>query len=826
MRSITGVARAHVAHRRGRALMSAIGIVLGVAMYVAVQGANAGLLASFDAQFAGRTGDTDAQLVPLGGDNAVLPADTVSAVGNLPGVVAVSGTLRVAAARADGATVHLSGVDDALRTLVTYEASAGRLPEPGADEVVVAAGSGLGLGDTLDVLTSAGPRSLAVVGLLSDDGVGDLDSSLDDVTVAFTSLEKARELDGRGAVVSLLRIALADGVDPHGWVDEHEDAVQGASARVTEPTGSPLGGFGLGLSIIAYLCLSIGAYLIFVTMSGVVAQRTAELGTLRALGATRRQIRKLVRAEALAMSTLGGLVGVVLGVVLGYLLTVLLARVIGLDDASFAFPASGAVTGFVIGLVVTVIGASLPARRAARLSPVVAMRGAVESRAKTSRGWIAGLGLVPFGVVLSTIGNAFGVVFVTAGAVLLVPPTLGPLTRAVGPVASRLAPGVGGITVLQVLRERARAAGALAVVTVILGAGLGLIMTISAMKSGADRILEATVKADVQVMNPGLLPPASVELVRRTEGVERVSEQWFGRTEVVEAVDEQRFAWLSIIDPSTYFDVAGFDLTSGTLEQVRLGLAAGRAVVVDERLAEELGVSTGDELTLTTTSGPVAFAVAGTFDAGFGFGGQIVASIVDREVFSAGSPGGLLVGVADGADVESVGNAIRRQLHADASFGFGGGRAMVATRDQIVDQVNADVSQQLNIFYGVSAVAALVALLGMANTLGISVLQRRRELGLLRAVGARRTQVSRSVLVESVTLCASAFLLAIPLGYLNGLVLTNRSRDFVGYDVQVQLPVGGAVVILAMTVGIATLAALAPARRAARLPIVDALRVD
>lgn len=828
MRSIKSLGRAHVAQRRGRALMSAIGIVLGVAMYVAVQGANAGLVASFTKQFEGRIGDTDAELTPLGDDNAVLPAASIDEIRQLPGVAAASATLRVAATRIDGASMHLAGVDDVLPTLVTFEPAEGRLPTAGADEIVVAPGSGLSVGDTVDAFTPAGPRSLSVVGVLTDEGIGDRDSGEDDVTVAFTSLQTARALDQRGNVVSTVRIALADDVVVADWVDDHEDAVQGAKVFNTSIAGNPLGGFGAGLSIVAYLCLFIGAYLIYVTMSGVVVQRMTELGTLRALGATRKQIRKLVRAEAIAISTLGGVAGVVIGVGLGYVLTVLLAGVIGLDEAAFAFPLTGAIAGFVIGLLVTLVGALGPARRAARLSPIVAMRGDVETRTTTSRWWILGLVLLPLGVLVtsSASGNGFGIVVIMAGAVLLVPPLLGPLTRVVGPLASRLAPGVGRITVLQVLREKARSAGTLAVVMVILGFGLGLIMTMSAMKEGASRIIRETAMADVTVMNPGLMPPAAVDLVRSTEGVAAVSPQWYGRTSIVESSGDEDFAWLSLVDPATYFDVAGFDLEEGSEEDVRFGMTTGGAVVIGDHLADLYDLEPGDQLTLQTPNGPTPFTIAGTINARFNFAGEIIASITDGAAFGAGSPGGLLVRAEDGADLTAVGNAIRQQLHADASLDFGGGRTRVATRDEVIDQVNSEVSTQLNMFYGVSAVAGFVALLGMANTLGISVLQRRRELGLLRAVGARRKQVSRSVLVESATLCAAAFLLAIPLGYLVGVAFGGGTEAFVGYEVSTRLPVGATVFILLMTVGIAAIAAWSPARRAARLPIVDALRVD
>ena len=808
--------------------MSAAGIVLGVAMFVAVEGANDGLLASFNEQFEGRTGATDAELVPLGDDNAVLPVTVLDELRALPDVANVSASLRVAATRADGATMHLVGVDEVLPQIVTVKAADGRLPAPGTNEVAVTEGSDLAVGDALDALTPAGPTSLAVVGVLTDQGLGDRDDSEAGVTIAFTSLATAQALDQRGAVVRDVRIVLTDGTVGRAWVDEHKHAVKGATVFSTEATGRPLGGFGAGLSVIAWLCLFVGAYLIYVTMSGIVVQRTTELGTLRALGATRKQIRKLVHAEAIAMSTLGGAVGVILGTAMGFLLTVGLSGFVGLDDPAFAFPLQGAIVGFLIGLVVTLVGALLPARRAARLSPIVAMAGDVETRAQTGRGWMAGLVVLPIGIAITSRGgtNGLGIVVLMAGAVLLVPPLLAPVVKVVAPLASKLSPGIGRITVLQLVREKARSAGTLAVVMVILGFGLGLIITVDGMKQGAADLVAKTTMADVQVMNPGLIPPAGFDLVRTTPGVETVTPQWFGRTSIVRAAGDQNDARLSLVDPATYFDVSGFDLVAGTEEAVRFGLGAGRAVVLGEHLAEQLDLTVGDTITLETSSGPTPFTVAGLHNARVTFAGEIVASIADGSQFGAGSPGGLLVRVADGAAIDEVGNDIRRRLQADAGAGFGGGRTNVATRNEIANQINGEVDAQLNIFYGVSAVAGVIALLGMANTLGISVIQRRREHGLLRAVGARRRQISRSVLVESATLSAAAFLLALPLGYLVGLAFSSNASQFVGWDVSMRPPVFATAAILIMTLGIGGLAAVAPARRAGRLQIVDALRVD
>lgn len=808
--------------------MSAAGIVLGVAMFVAVEGANDGLLASFREQFEGRTGATDAELVPLGDDNAVLPVTVLDQLRALPGVEKVSASLRVAATRADGATMRLVGIDEVLPEVVTVEAAEGRLPAAGASEVAVTQGSGLAAGDVLDAITPAGVTSLAVVGVLADEGLGDRDDSEVGVTIGYTSLATAQALDQRGEVLRGVRIVLADGVVGSEWVENHEHAVQGATMFSTETTGSPLGGFGAGLSVVAWLCLFIGAYLIYVTMSGIVVQRTTELGTLRALGATRKQIRKLIRAEALAMSAFGGAVGVLLGTAIGYLLTVVLSGFVGLDDPAFAFPLQGAIVGFLIGIVVTLIGALVPARRAARLSPVIAMAGDVETRARTGRGWITGLVVLPIGVAIMSRGgtNGLGIIVFMAGAVLLVPPLLRPVIRIVSPLATALSPGIGRITVLQVLRDKARSAGTLAVVMVILGFGLGLIITVDGMKQGAAELVGQTTMADIQVMNPGLMPPAAVDLVRTTPGVATATPQWFGQTSIVRTEADQDRAWLSLIDPATYFEASGFDLAAGTTESIRSGLGAGGSVVLGEHLAESLDVTVGGSITLETAAGPTAFMVAGVHNSRFTFAGEIVAGIADGARFGAGSPGGLLVSVADGATINEVGNEIRRRLQADARAGFGGGRTSVATSEEVADQINGEVGAQLNIFYGVSAVAGLIALLGMANTLGISVLQRRRELGLLRAVGATRRQISRSVLVESATLAGAAFILSLPVGYAVGLAFGGNASQFVGWDVSMRPPFGATAAILAMTIGIGTLAALSPARRAGRLQIVDALRVD
>jgi putative ABC transport system permease protein len=824
MRNLGSLARTHVAHRPGRAIMAAGGIVLGVAMFVASQASVTSLLRAADAEFAEARGTTDVQVTPNGTGDAVLPAEVTSAVTRLPSVRTVAASLDVPATAADGSTVGLVGLDEHAGELVDYRAAAGRLPDPGTLEVAVAADTGLQPGVQLVVFTPTGEQALQVVGVLVNRGPGAKDRS--DAVRAYTSLTTAQSLAGRGPVLSSISVALADGVSGAQWADDHEFDIPGT--RIADARAGIFGpGLTVGMSIISYLCLLIGGYLIYVTMTHTVAERVAEIGTLRALGARRRDIRRVVRAEAIVTALMGGAAGSALGIGLGALLSKAFGALTDLERTPFVFPVAGVVVGVAVAVVVTLLGSLGPSRRAARLSPVVAMRGDVEYRARIGRGWIAGVVVMPLAWVFAQrSAGALPMLMLFGGAAVAVRPLFAPLARVVGPAVERLAPGVGRLTVLQAIREKARSAGTLAVVMLVLGFGMGLIWTCDGILNGLERQLAQSLQADVEVAAPRGFPPATVDVVRHTPGVGPVSEQGYGRTFVVRDDGKDLSANLFIIDPSTFFDISVVDLGEGTVDAVRTALAAGGAAVIPKFVADDLEVGVGDTVMLRTTHGPTPFQVAGIAKLG---GGPTRWSVIvgtgdGRAHFGMGAPTALVLDVAEGANADQVAKTLRRSLHAVIDGdGFADPTIRVASAKETHDRVYNGFRSQLLMFEGVAAIVVIVAMLGLANTLGLSVLQRRRELGLLRAVGARSRQVARSVTVESVMFAAIAFLLALPLGFLMASLLGGQ---FGNAAIDLRPPLLPAAIMAVAAALVAVVAAWGPARRASKLTIVDAIRFD
>lgn len=568
------------------------------------------------------------------------------------------------------------------------------------------------------------------------------------------------------------------------------------------------------LSGISAMALFVGAFLIYLTFSMAVLERTRLYGMLRALGATSRQVRRLVLAESLALGAVATLAGLVLGMGLAVALIHLLSRAVRIDAPGMAITPTAVVVSLIVGMGVSVASSLLPARRAARHEPVDAMRGDHGADARLSRTWILGVvalcaGIV-FGVVKPSLALApLGTLLILLGAVLLVPVLLRPLARAVGRVSSRVAPGSGDIPVMHLAKERSRSAYTLALLMVVLAMTFATGGASMSMRKGMNRVFDAQFGADVTVWGGRGLD----QRLRAVPGVETVSPMRYGKVQVDGAAQRQN---LVLIEPDTYFRVEGYDWRKGSAASAEAALRAGGAVLLPEGLARQLHVDPGEPVTLATRNGPAQFRVAATFGT-YGFGGDtgVVAGVADAGRFKHGLPDGFRIGLRDDADPDAVVAAIRT-MNVDEVHTAAGLKRLVAD--------NTD--RYFVLFYGVVFVALVIGLLGMANTLAMSVLQRTREVGVLRAIGLLAGQVRGMVLVESLTLGLVALVLSIPLGLVLDYLLISSTAGFGGFTVSFVYPWAWLAVIGVLAAMVAAIAALVPGRRAARIDVVAALRLE
>ena len=847
MRRLEDLGARQLAHRRGRSVLTSLGIVLGVAVLFGVQVTGASVHAGVSRLVRTFTGSADVAVVPVGDFGATLPASTVTTLSRVPGVAVASGSLEFAmkavltprgsATRYLDVGLPIQGIDAASARVLSFAFASGRAAQPGADEIVLGPhwlhNQPVPVGSQVTVTAPTGPRTLTVVGILADQGAAKADNG----KVAFTSLATMQHLDGVADRVDHVAVVLRHGTSVNSWLAAHGRVVPGATL---ESVGDFNASFASVLNVIqgsmdlfAGLALFVGAFLIYLTLTVAITERTKVYGTLRALGATPRQVRRVVVTEAVTLGAVSSALGLVLGLGIGAGLTRLMSSLVRLGTPPLQISPAAIVVSLVMGVIVTVLASLLPARRAARLSPVSAMRGGMEAAMRPSRAWIVGavsvtLGVVSVGALHGVAAATVGSMLILLGSVLVVPPLLPVLARLVGRLSGRAGPGVGPMAVTHLVKERSRSAYTLGLVMVVLAQALVMGTINASMNRALRTVLSKEFGSDLQVSGGrGPIAPATEATVVSTPGVGPHSELWFGSTKAVSGTQTSS-AFMMMVDPASYFRVAGFAWADGDDASARAALSSGDQVLLPNALAQRFSVRRGGTVSLQTSSGLRPFTVAGTYDS-FSTDPAIVAGIATgRARFGAGLPGSIVLNVAPGASVEQV------RLALDHRLGLPPNRSDVFSLRGLAVGTSSDIKaaalKQLNgfflLFYAVLGVALLAGLAGLANTLAMSVVQRYREIGVLRAVGTLRRQVAAMVVVESATLVLVALVLSLPLGVLLSAVTVGNISSALGFSVTFAFPWIALPVLAAIAVIVGLLAAIAPARRAGRLEIVSALAFE
>lgn len=624
-----------------------------------------------------------------------------------------------------------------------------------------------------------------------------------------------------------------------------------------------------GLAMAGLVLLFAAGFVILNAFAMSVTQRSGEIGALRALGMTRRQTAGLVLAEAGLLSLLGTAAGLLLGIGLA---CGVIAAMGSLNNVALSVPWWGLAASVAMGVGVTLAAALLPARRAGRVAPIVAVRAQsiaghgwyVRSGGRVGSVLLAVLltGLAVFGllfrpnIAVAVPTMLLGQVILLGGAVLVLPGLIAPLARLCRPVLTCWLGAAGRLAVDNLRRNTLRAAltaGALA-------AGLTLIVGTSGLATaglkGAIRRIRMASRDDAFI---------TADLGQIVAGQEMTVENMFefltnqdldfDLRPVIEAlqplVDAQRIeltryafqvvpAALSTIpgapglfvDPEPYFRRSGFEFFDGDVETARAWMLRGRAMLIAPIVAERLGTGVGDEVLLPTSRGEVAFTVAG-----IGGGGMMMSMLpyTDGEAYFGIVKSSFLgVAVLDHERVEATLAEIETIV---AAFP---GLAVLDYAESLEPVV--DMIDQLELLLdGLLFLGVVVAALGVVNTMVINVAERKREIALLRAVGATRRQVRQAVVAEAAALGLLAALVAAGLGLLmlgvyGVLILPGGTRS-VGVPadwetIRLTMVAGlrdwavAALVALVFGPLVAGAAAYWPARQAARLSVIEAARDD
>jgi putative ABC transport system permease protein len=731
-----------------------------------------------------------------------------------------------------------SEVDD----LNPFDLTDGRAPTSDGEIVLdlgTAKDTGFAVGDMVQVQTQETADEYELVGIAR---FGAADSPGGASYVLWTT-EEAQRLIGDEGKYSAIGAVAEGGVSQEELATSIDDTLRADGAQgvevltgteISEDTAfdikDQLSFFTIFLLVFAVIAVVVGAFVIYNSFSIIVAQRTREMALLRAVGARRRQVRRAVVVEAVVV----GLIGSAVGFLVGLALAAFLGNLFELPPGSLAILPTSVTTAVLTGLIVTVFSALVPAWRASRVPPLAAMR-EVEvdtsgrSRVRFAIG-VVGVALGAVIVVAGALGNevstvGVGVALVFVALLFLSPGLARPVSRALGAPLARLR-GVAGTLARENAARNPKRTSATAQALMI---GVGLVAFIlvinSSIRASIDKTLEDSFTGDF-VVDSGTfgvigLPTGVAEQISELPDVSIVAPVRFGPA----FVNPDGGA------PASDDDTAVAGANAGVFELLDLRLVDGSAdlgpgqVVISEGKAESEGLGLGDPVRVDFLDDrrPEADRVAtvsGIYDdtrAAGGIGSYVlglddwnaaVANPTDTQVF---------VQLADGVSVAQAEPEIEQVVEPFAT-------AEVQSVDEYKDAIGGQLDILLNLVIGLLIIAVIIAMLGIANTIALSVLERTRELGLLRAVGMRRRQVRAAIRWESVIISLFGTVLGLAFGLLGGWGIVRALRNE-GFGV-FEIPVGTLVVLVVVAALLGLGAALLPAWRASRMNVLDAIATE
>ncbi|MDQ2675447.1 MAG: FtsX-like permease family protein [Actinomycetota bacterium] len=842
--------------RKLRTALTSIAVLLGVAMVAGTFIETDEITSAFDDITAQSVEKIDVIVSPseefsaqMAYEPPTIPAGLVKRISRVPGVAAVQGELTAQGHLVvDGEVVETMGAPAFVSAAGNprfdpTEVTAGERPDEAGEVGILAQNAednGIELGDEIEITTKTGVRPVTVVGTFD---FGEGGAALGGTTAATMPIEQVRDWFRLEDEVSSISIAADAAVDP-SELSSRVAAVLPATARsqtasenaaesakeINDQIGSFLTPALLALSGAAVL---VGAFIIFNTFSITVAQRSREFAMLRALGVTRSQIVRVVVAEAAVIGLVASGLGILAGI--GFA-----AGINALFDASgYGIPHSGAevaprtiVIGFAVGLGVTVASSVAPALRAMRVPPIAAMSKAPQKpsrRARKITRWLAGAvlllgalliaqGLFGSGSANSRLGGlAGGSVLGFIGLAMLARYFVGPMAGAIGKPVEAIF-GTSG----RLARENAeRNPGRTAVTSAALMVGLGLVVFVAVFAAGIkssiagqiDDLVRADMVAYGQDFQP--FPTAAKHDIREVDGVSAVVPQHFDQIEVDGRSSSSAVDVLIGVDLADLPEVYAFDWLDG--EDALLADLGERETIIEEQFAERHGLEVGDSYTAVAPEGGKATLTArGIYRDPTVLQGSLGSLSTLRELASVTDPISMLIAVEDGADVGRVEAAVKDSLERYPTV-------TVENKAEYQDTIEGQLDQIVYLLYALLAMSILISIFGIANSLFLSIHERTGELGVLRAVGATRAQVRRVIRYESVITAIIGGVLGTVVGVLFGWLVTESLSEF-GFGLEI--PVGQLVVLMLVSVLVGIAGAVAPARRASRVDVLEAVQAE
>jgi putative ABC transport system permease protein len=846
--------RSFLAHK-GRLLLSALAVVLSVAFVAGSLIFSDTVTRTFDRLFASTSADVtvaprnDLNSQIPSGETQTVPSSLADRVAEIDGVASTHGDVSVENITVVDRKNESVGPTTGAPTIATdwyvtdrspVKLTSGHAPQ-GSGEALLDADTAknkhVKIGDTLSVLAQPGSFKVRVVGIAT------FTTTNPGAALVFLDTPTAQtKLLGKPGLATGISVTAAQGVSD-AQLKQRIAAELGTRAydlktadEQAESAADQLGGF---LDVIKYVMLGfagiavlVGIFLIVNTFSMLIAQRTRELGLLRALGADRRQVRRSVLIEAILLGVVGSTLGLAAGIGLAAGLIELMGLFgMNLKSTEMVIGWVTPVSAYVVGVGVTFVAAYLPARRAATVSPMAALADAeiagvgrpLKTRAVVGSvvGVAGAAALVGCATATKTASAAsllgLGVVLTLLATVIAGPLLVRPVIRVLGAAFPALFGSVGRMSQRNALRNPRRTGATAAALMVGLALVGGMSVASASMSKSFDQQIDKTLGADYVVQNSNFMPfPQEItEKVKATDGTGLVVRQRFSAV-AVRLPDGKRVETTAAAYESRLDDVAHITYTQG---DTAAALADG-AMAMDADFAKDHGVRIGSTVRVEFPAGRTAeLKVAALTDQegsdGFGTQGGLYFGFPTMEKYvPGGQDSALYVNAAPGTDAGQLRAGLEKTLDPYPQVQV---RNLADYKKLIHDQI----AVLLYLVYALLGLAIVIAVLGVVNTLALSVVERTREIGLLRAIGLGRRQLRRMIRLESVVIAVFGAVLGLALGLIWGLcvqqvlALQGMTALAIPWTTIVAVVVGSAIV------GI--VAALLPALRASRMNVLAAI---
>ncbi|MCX4881300.1 ABC transporter permease [Streptomyces sp. NBC_00847] len=845
---------------KGRMALSAVAVLLSVGFVCGTLVFTDTMNTTFDKLFAATSSDVtvsakgasdSGETTSDNGRPPVMPAAVVGKVRGAQGVKTAEGTVFSTSVTVVDAKKDNLSPSSGAPTIVgswngndarTMKITKGAAPK-NSGQVMVDADTAdkhhLAMGDELSVISAVGTHTAKI------SGIADFQVTNPGAAIFYLDTKTAQQtLVGRTGVFTNVNVTAASGTtDPQlkknvasalgtGYKVQTAKETADANQKDVASFMNVMKYAMLGFAGIAFL---VGIFLIINTFSMLVAQRTREIGLMRAIGSSRKQVNRSVLVEALLL----GLFGSVLGVGAGVGLAVGLMKLMGsmgmhLSTADLTVAWTTPVVGLLLGVVVTVLAAYLPARRAGKVSPMAALRDA-GAPADARAGWIRAL----VGVALTGAGGCslyvaanvdkasdgslwlgLGVVLSLIGFVVIGPLLASAVVRVLGAVLLRAFGPVGRMAERNALRNprRTGATGAALMIGLALVACLSVVG--SSMVASATDQLDKTVGTDfiIQSDKGQMVTPQAVKAVKSTPGLSRVTEYRTAKTDYTTPDGKTlKDTDITAADP-TYATDLRVKTVAGNLKDAYLP----DSMSVHEKFAKAHGVHLGSKIRIAFRDGAAANLTVraitsndGLIDAGSKY--TSIATLAKYVPADKMPLDQLVFATAKDGQQDAAYKSLKSSLHAYPQYEV---RDQTDYKQALKDQIG----QLLNMIYGLLALAIVVAILGVVNTLALSVVERTREIGLMRAIGLSRRQMRRMIRMESVVIALFGALLGLGLGMGWG-ATAQKLLALEGLKV-LEIPWPTLIAVFLGSAFVGLFAALIPAFRAGRMNVLNAIATE